>query len=71
MTFGAGENEARRQNPFLQEADEFSVNCRNNCRHRRLPGGNEENCSNSGSLGITVTAVRNFSSSAAHLNLQD
>lgn len=39
MTFGAGENEARRQNPFLQEADEFSVNCRNN---RRLIDGYPE-----------------------------
>ena len=39
MTFGAGCKKSRRQNPFLQEADEFSVNCRNN---RRLIDGYPE-----------------------------
>lgn len=39
MTFGAGCKKSPEANPFLQEADEFSVNCRNN---RRLIDGYPE-----------------------------
>ncbi|MBO6070757.1 MAG: hypothetical protein J6P43_06830 [Succinivibrionaceae bacterium] len=40
VTFGAGcKKKPEAKNPFLQEADEFSVNCRNN---RRLIDGYPE-----------------------------